>query len=101
MLVVLSTGREVEVREKMVEDHPGGVVSALHTMDVNSEEEMAEVDAVQDDDPRVQRQRGSWPRARRSGSGWVSVSVGVIEIGLFSGASVLNVIAEGDGDEGV
>ena len=47
-----------EAGGKVVEDGPGGVAYALHTMDVDSEE-MMEVDPVRDDDskrPKMMRE---------------------------------------------
>lgn len=100
-----------EAGEK-VEDSPGGMVYALHTMDVDSEEEMVEVDPARGDDfkgPKTMRELAEDAEEERRRMG-VAVGTGgmeVIKIGPLSGATALNRGSRldgsgtGGGDEGV
>ena len=102
----------VEAGEGVVEDSSGGVVYALHTMDVDSEEEMVEVDTVRDNDskgPKTMRElaEDAEEERRRMGVREGTGEVEVMDIGPLSGAAALNGgsrlngSGKGDGDAGV
>ena len=89
---------------EVVGDSPGGVVYALHTMDVDSEEEMVQVEAVRDNDsrgPKTMRELAEdAEERRRMGADVGAGEVEVLEIGPSSSAAALN-NGKGDGDDGV